>query len=218
MSTERRYFSCGVGQTHPRDLRTEPGVKIPSGADTKIIFRFCKVFGRSWIEAPDATVFEAPEFVAQRVITVLLSSVRKSSKRRYYTKIIVENLSSIGVPLHEQDTIIEGVFNVAEVAIPGKPIVAWVGEVTVRLLDSASNLGIGDVTCPLWYNGRYVDHRLVRLYQRLQMEAMYSDPPKLIPATESSIEGLEKVRLDSLEDAVRQMQCSICMEGLIIRI
>ncbi|XP_061999267.1 uncharacterized protein LOC133716591 [Rosa rugosa] len=46
------------------------------------------------------------------------------------------------------------------------------------------------------------------------MEAMYSDPPKLIPATESSIEGLEKVRLDSLEDAVRQMPCSICMEGL----
>ncbi|XP_024160005.1 E3 ubiquitin-protein ligase SIS3-like [Rosa chinensis] len=46
------------------------------------------------------------------------------------------------------------------------------------------------------------------------MEAMYSDAPKLIPATESSLKGLEKVRLDSLEDAVKQMPCSICMGGL----
>ncbi|XP_062028005.1 uncharacterized protein LOC133743937 [Rosa rugosa] len=213
MSTERRYFSSRVRQTHPRDPRTGPGIKIPRGADTRISFRFCKVFGHSWIEAPDATVFDAPKFEAKRVITVLLSAVRKSSKRRYYTKIIVENLSSIGVPLHEQDTIIESVFNLAEVAIPGMPILVWVGEVTVCLLDSASNLGIGDVTCPLWCNGRYVDDRQ-GMYQRLEMEAMYSDVPKLIPATESSIEGLEKVRLDNLEDAVRQMPCTICMEGL----
>ncbi|PRQ17376.1 hypothetical protein RchiOBHm_Chr7g0194311 [Rosa chinensis] len=51
-------------------------------------------------------------------------------------------------------------------------------------------------------------------YLGLEMEAMYSDVPMLIPATESSIEGSEKVGLDSLKDAVRQMPSTICMEGL----
>ncbi|PRQ16906.1 putative aminoacyltransferase, E1 ubiquitin-activating enzyme [Rosa chinensis] len=38
--------------------------------------------------------------------------------------------------------------------------------------------------------------------------------PGLMPATKSSIEGLEKVRLESLEATVRLTHCVICKEGL----
>ncbi|KAM5572122.1 hypothetical protein ABKV19_012273 [Rosa sericea] len=85
-------------------------------------------------------------------------------------------------------------------------------DVTVHLLDNASNLGAGDVTLPLWINGKYTDDQQIML-QRLTMESRY-DVPKVTPATKSSIEDLEKLRLDSLEATFRQMPSTICMEGL----
>ncbi|PRQ17383.1 putative transcription factor C2H2 family [Rosa chinensis] len=45
-------------------------------------------------------------------------------------------------------------------------------------------------------------------------ESMERYEPKFIPATKSSIEALEKVTLDSLDEAAASFTCGICQEGL----
>ncbi|XP_061988084.1 uncharacterized protein LOC133706567 [Rosa rugosa] len=212
MSPERHYFWSGVTDTHPRDPRLAPEIKIPRGADTKIRLGYYKIYGRSWVDAPDATVFYPAKLIARTLLLVSLSAVKKSSKRRYYTKLLAEQLLNIGVPGHEQPAVLEKLFGVIDVTVPGRHIIVFLGDVTIHLLDNASNLGAGDVTLPLWINGKYTDDQQIML-QRLTMESRY-DVPKVTPATKSSIEDLEKVRLDSLEVTVRQMPCTICMEGL----
>ncbi|KAM5572120.1 hypothetical protein ABKV19_012271 [Rosa sericea] len=197
MSLERHFFWSGVTDTHPRDPRLAPEIKIPSGADTNIRLGYYKIYGRSWVDAPDANVFNPAKLVACTLVLVSLSAVKKSSKRSYYTKLMAEQLSNIGVPGHEQPAVLD------------RETIWW--DVTVHLLDNASNLGAGDVTLPLWINGKYTDDQQIML-QRLTMESRY-DVPKVTPATKSSIEDLEKVRLDSLEATFRQMPCTICMEG-----
>lgn len=52
------------------------------------------------------------------------------------------------------------------------------------------------------------------IMDRVARESLQRCRPMLIPATKSSIEGLEKVRLDMLEATIRQKPCVICKEGL----
>ncbi|XP_004300879.1 PREDICTED: uncharacterized protein LOC101313611 [Fragaria vesca subsp. vesca] len=211
MSSERHYFWSGVTHTYPRDPRlSPPKYKIPRGADTKIGLRYYKISGRSWINAPDATVFNVPKLVARKLVSVNLSDVKESPERRNYIDFMAKQLSGIGVPGCEQLDVLEKIFDVIDVTVPGRHIIVFLADVTVQLLDNASNLGEGDVTLPLWINGRLTDNQQIML-QRLMMD-FSCGVPKGSPATLSSIQDLEKVRLDSLEAAVRQMDCAICID------
>ncbi|KAL6182383.1 hypothetical protein ACLB2K_043805 [Fragaria x ananassa] len=198
MSSERRYFWSDVTDTDPRDPRLAPEIQIPRRADTKIALSYYKISGRSWINAPpDATVFDAPKLVTRTLVYAILSAVKKSSKRGRYTTLMAKQLLKFGVPGHEQPAVLEKIFGVIDVIVPGSHIIVLVGDVTVQLLDSASNLDLGDVTLPLWINGRFPENR------------KFTDNQQIIHQWD-----LEKVRLDSLEAAVRQMECAICIEGL----
>ncbi|KAL6182382.1 hypothetical protein ACLB2K_043804 [Fragaria x ananassa] len=212
----RSYPQQSAGElssTHSRDpILSPPKYKIPRGADTKIGLRYYKISGRSWINAPDATVFNVPKLVARKLVSVNLSDVKESPERRNYIDFMAKQLSGIGVPGCDQLDVLEKIFDVIDVTVRGRHIIVFLADVTVQLLDNASNLGEGDVTLPLWINGRHTDNQQIML-QRLMMD-FRCGVPKGSPATLSSIQDLEKVRLDSLEAAVRQMDCAICMEDL----
>ncbi|XP_004298915.1 PREDICTED: uncharacterized protein LOC101293393 [Fragaria vesca subsp. vesca] len=212
MSSERHYFWSGATDTHPRDPRLSPKYKIPRGTDTKIGLRYYKISGRSWINAPDATVFNVPKLIARALILVTLSDVKKSSERGFYMDYMAKQLSKIGVPGHEQLDVLEKIFDMIDVTHPGRHIIVFLADVTVQLLDNESNVGEGDVTLPFWINGGLTDNQQNMLL-RLMMD-FRSGVSKGTPATLSSVQDLEKVRLDSLEAAVRQMECAICIEGL----
>lgn len=56
------------------------------------------------------------------------------------------------------------------------------------------------------------DEQAIR--DRVASESQRRNRPIHIPATESSIQGLEKVRLDMLEATIRQTPCVVWKEGL----
>ncbi|XP_004298916.1 PREDICTED: probable E3 ubiquitin-protein ligase HIP1 [Fragaria vesca subsp. vesca] len=198
MSSERRYFWSDVTDTDPRDPRLSPEIQIPRCADTKIALSYYKISGRSWINAPpDAIVFNAQKLVARTLVYAILSAVKNSSKRGHYTTLMAKLLSKFGVPRHEQQALLEKIFGVIDVMVPGSHIIVLVGDVTVQTLHSASNLDVGDVTLPLWINGRFIDDK------------KFTDNQHIMHHWD-----LEKVALDSLEAAVRQMPCTICMDDL----
>ncbi|KAL6180369.1 hypothetical protein ACLB2K_047033 [Fragaria x ananassa] len=162
MSRQRRYFWSNVTDTHPRDPRLGLEIEIPIGVDTKIAFCYYMISGRSWINAPDATVFYAPMLIDRKLVFATLSAAKKSSKRGHYTTLMAWHLSNFGVPRHEQQALLEKIFGVIDVIVPGSHIVVLLGNVTVQLLDSsARNLDVEDVTLPLWINGRFIKKKKI---------------------------------------------------------
>lgn len=130
-------------------------------------------------------------------MSVRLSEMKRFSERRRYAQKMAATLSSMRVPEEEHAAIIEKIFQVVEVAVvPDIPIYVCVWDVTTRFLDSATSLGPGELARYLWprtiYDeGEDEDGRLMNVDRDL----MHTYEPKLIPATKSCIDGLEKVRL-----------------------
>ncbi|KAK9944889.1 hypothetical protein M0R45_010433 [Rubus argutus] len=112
-------------------------------------------------------------------------------KRDWHTEILAELLSNeIGVPDVKQPTIINQIFQAVELAdIPGVPVTSI----------------ISDATIPYYGDDQTRVDRVTRERQQ---------PKCIIPATKSSIERLEKVRLENLEATIRSTPCVICKEGL----
>ncbi|PRQ17367.1 putative aminoacyltransferase, E1 ubiquitin-activating enzyme [Rosa chinensis] len=157
----------------------------------------------------------APPTVISRALGFfLLSDVKRFSERPRYSEFMAKKLSSIRVPEDEQAAVIEKLFRVVEVAIPENAIVVSVFDVTLRFLDSTSDLGPEGLNLILWGPTVTFQDDDPIITDRDPMESMEAYEPKLIPATKSFIEGLEKVRFDSLETSIRQMPCAICWECL----
>lgn len=109
----------------------------------------------------------------------------------WYTEILAELLSNeIGVLEVKQPTIINQIFWAVELAdVPGMPVTSIIADATIRYYGD-------DQT------------RVDRVARERQQ------PMCIIPATKSSIERLEKVRLENLEATIRSTRCVICNEGL----
>ncbi|KAL6143400.1 hypothetical protein ACLB2K_054095 [Fragaria x ananassa] len=145
-------------------------------------------------------------------------------------------LSSVGVPQEEQPTVLDKLFGVLQTAFPEGRILVMVAQVTVRLLGSFDDLDtISALTCDspdvrfslsYWVMDelRYETHAISGVdyhgtaipIERLSLESFEALPRivRFTPATRSSIEGLQKVRLYSLEEATirRNVSCSICKD------
>ncbi|KAL6139854.1 hypothetical protein ACLB2K_058155 [Fragaria x ananassa] len=143
---------------------------------------------------------------------------------------MTRSLSSIGVPQEEQPTVLDKIFGVLQTAFPEGCILVMVAQVTVRLLgsfddldtispDSVFSLGywLTDELCYETHAISGVDYHGTAIpIERLSLESFEALPRivRFTPATRSSIESLQKVRLDSLEEATirRNMSCSICKD------
>ncbi|KAM5572268.1 hypothetical protein ABKV19_012365 [Rosa sericea] len=128
---------------------------------------------------------------------------------------MAEKLSSIHVPEDEQAAIIEKLLQLVEVAFPGLAIIVHVWDVTVYYLDNASSLGPGDLVRSLWATTLFDEDDQMTV-DRYAMESTetYEARTKIFPATNLCIDGLERVRFDSLETNIRHMPCAICKERL----
>ncbi|KAL6182489.1 hypothetical protein ACLB2K_043908 [Fragaria x ananassa] len=198
---------------------TQRDTSVPGENDFEILIRF-RLFkvtrNCSCIEAPEPIVDDEANFVMENQASVLSSSFKQLRYRPYYRQVMAQVLSAIGVPGHEHEAIVNKLFEVVKVAVPELPIIVGLGDVTVRFWDSngnASDLSSEDVTV----------QRCVEDLQEIIDWLTSRDPmdensyESLIPATKSAIDGLEKVKLDTLDEEAgdgRVPLCSICMEGL----
>ncbi|XP_062017955.1 uncharacterized protein LOC133734338 [Rosa rugosa] len=133
----------------------------------------------------------------------------------------------MGVPQEERPTILEKLFHVVQAAVPGGHIFVLIADVTVRLLGSFNDHG--NIAHPLrespiikihvnklcfkTYEIRDIDYHIISTTDTVASESFETYKVKFIPATRSSIEGLQRVRPDSLEEATikQNLSCSICM-------
>ncbi|KAK9926816.1 hypothetical protein M0R45_024026 [Rubus argutus] len=154
MSAETHCFLSSVTQR-------ETSVPGGSGFDTLIRFRLFKVTRNcSCIEAPEPIVDDEANFVTENQASVLSSSFKQLKYRPHYRQVMAQVLSGMGVPGHEHAAIVDKIFEVVKVAVPGVPIIVGIGDVTVRFVDSTcttSNLGLEDVT--VQSNGEDFEHK-----------------------------------------------------------
>lgn len=123
--------------------------------------------------------------------SILFTRVKKLSNRSWYKALIARFLSEMGVPQDEQPAISLKIFEVIDAAVPVRPIDVMIDDVTVLLLHSAE------------------DHYMA--VDRVTRESMEAYRAKLIPATKSAIEGLEKVVV-TVDRGFES--CAICIESL----
>nr|XP_011470835.1 PREDICTED: uncharacterized protein LOC101313375 [Fragaria vesca subsp. vesca]XP_011470836.1 PREDICTED: uncharacterized protein LOC101313375 [Fragaria vesca subsp. vesca] len=180
-------------------------LEIANEVDTIIRFRSFDKIGISWKEAPIPIIYDTPKLLTERRFFVLLSDVKRLSKRHVYTKMMAENLSSLYVGELSQAPVLERIFKVVDKAVPGVPININIYYVSIRFLDSGSSAGIGDITPHLSGGSRRSNDEVI-----IDRATIF----KPIPATKSSIEALEKLMPDSLDANVRETPCAICREAL----
>ncbi|KAM5581748.1 hypothetical protein ABKV19_010800 [Rosa sericea] len=184
---ERRLFHHRVFQ------RSQPPNGGGWGEDRVLIaLKFYKVRA---IE-PDIRMpisYEEFSLIAERGITVKFSDIKRSSNENYYTQLISESLSSMGVPHVEHPAILQKLFAVVAAAVSTNNIVVGVWD--------TSYLGVGDVDGDGDGDGDG---------DRDGSRSI----PKLIPASNSSIEGLEQVTLldDVTTIITHTPSCAICLE------
>ncbi|KAM5562644.1 hypothetical protein ABKV19_017717 [Rosa sericea] len=150
--------------------------------------------------------FHGPEtLLATRSMSVFSSSVKLLSERPYYTKLIADHLSGMGVPQRVWPSIIQEIFRAVDVAVP----------------DIVIDVTIADRTTLIYRDyARTIEDRVIS-------ESLEGYRAKLIPATKSSIDGLEKVRVDSFQGEEEEEEeegsrpkkrsrqsCVICLDPL----
>ncbi|XP_062021127.1 uncharacterized protein LOC133737618 [Rosa rugosa] len=148
----------------------------------------------------DAYLHGPETLLATRSMSVFSSSIKLLSERPYYTKLIADHLSGMGVPQRVRPYIIQEIFRAVDVAVP----------------DIVIDVTIGDRTTLIYGDyARTIEDRVIS-------ESLEGYKAKLIPATKSSIDGLEKVRVDSFqgeEEGSRpkkrsRQSCVICLDPL----
>lgn len=124
--------------------------------------------------------------LATRSMSVFSSSIKLLAETHYYKNMIAGHLSRMGVPESEWSYIFRRIFRVVDVVVPNVVIDVTISDVTTLTYDNYA---------------RTVEDMVVS-------ESLERYRAKLIPATKSSIEGLEKVRVDNLEGEEEEEQCS----------
>nr|XP_011468388.1 PREDICTED: uncharacterized protein LOC105352587 [Fragaria vesca subsp. vesca] len=147
-------------------------------------------------------------------------------------KFMATNLSILEVPQEEHRTILDKLYEVVQVLHPERRIVVFVTELTISFLGSFCDfdtLFTRTIPFPVTLQFGGDDHPDEWVYEIYELngfdyhgvidttvlqESFEALTLKFIPATRSSIESLQKVRLDILEQAViKQISaCSICKD------
>ncbi|XP_061999194.1 uncharacterized protein LOC133716506 [Rosa rugosa] len=160
-----------------------------------MIFEFVKITAsQREIDHPgDFSTYNSPQYhyLHDKVLKVNPLVNRTAILRDYIAWLLSD---SIRITEDDQSAIIEGVFKVLDDPIRELPIVVSVAEFTLHILDGNDDI-----------------------IERVATESLETFTPKLLPATKSSIQNLEKVGLDSLEiKSTMELtpSCVICMEGL----
>lgn len=153
-----------------------------------------------------------------REITIVseakLNGVHRNWSNRYFTQML-SVLSVMRVPEAEQPILIRRIFRDCVLLCMAAvlPITVIIADVTVRL--SRANTSTVDrhqVESLDRIFGRvrdYMESETWESMDRVTRESMETYKPKLIPATISSIQGLEKLKLDE----ATSFTCAICKEG-----
>ena len=150
---------------------------------------------RSKVDARDVTYQH--NLTTERFFHARSSKINKSSYLSKVRKKLAEFFSGLGIPAAEQPPIVAKIMEILPAAYPVVPILVSIVDPTRCMVGS-------------------VNDRLCILLDKLQRGARERErcKPNLVPATKSSIERLEKVRRDSLEEATLLLSCAICWEGL----
>lgn len=189
MSKKLHYFSSRVWQPERRIKRP-----IPLGMVMIRLALFKLYEHRRSIDHPTQSKYKH-EFVTERQVMVPFSELKLLSERPRWTQVMADHLSIMGVPQHEQPDIIRKIFCEGELALPDLPINVSIGDTILHIL--GTNPETGDTIN---------DTDTVEIIET-------NLHPKFIPATQSSIKGLERVRL--VDDIIRESpSCLICLEGL----
>lgn len=211
----RRFFFSRATQ---KELINEdlPETEFQSGTElirtVPVRLRFFKLTasGSRWIGAQREITYDG-EPILVRESRGNFSHTFIKSRRRGLTQLLAPKLSIMGVPDDEQPAILRKTIQVAQVAVPGVPISVIIVDVTVRLAPS-----IAMVVDYFRIVTSFADVNYQLIIDGVAWEFMetYSSLFKTIPAAKSSIEGLDKLRLDCLEEAtIRQAsRCVICLE------
>jgi hypothetical protein len=190
MSKKLHFFTS-------RAWQPEGSTQIPIPLDMLMIWlKLVKVNG--WRRSTDhpSQAKRKCEFVTERQIMVPFSEMKLLSERPRWTQVMADHLSSMGVPQHEQPDIIGNIFREGELAHPELPINVVIADTILLIL--GTNTETGDA----------INHT-----DTLQPIETNVRQPKFIPATESSIKDLERVKL--VDDIIRDTpSCLICLEGL----
>ncbi|KAM5581589.1 RING-H2 finger protein ATL13-like [Rosa sericea] len=140
-------------------------------------------------------------------------------------------LLSAGVPLEEQTAILEKITQFAQVAVPELPITVLILHIRVRSLGSVDYQDIIDFVerepindnlhaspTPVTHDNLHASPTPVTPTAHASTVSLLGTYMSLtIPASRSSIEGLKKVRFDSLEeDVIRETPtCAICIKDFV---
>ncbi|ONI19748.1 hypothetical protein PRUPE_3G294900 [Prunus persica] len=146
------------------------------------------------VELPCATTYH---LLAERSFYVPMRDVKQFSSRPKWTHVLAYHLSKIGVPQGAQPALIVRVLDYIEEADNDSfelPILVHIVDGTYHYLKSNHDNDILD---------------------RVMRESSEAYRAMLIPAAQSSIQGLENVRLDD-PTLAPSSACIICMEGLLL--
>ncbi|KAK9925275.1 hypothetical protein M0R45_033604 [Rubus argutus] len=197
--TEKHYYFSRAFQ---RGVR-EP---FPPGEEDWLAVDFFLVKqSRCWYDpAPTTTDDISCEIsLSGRSTAILFSS---DNHRRGYTDLMSSYISAVGVPREEHPPILEKLFQVIEAAVPERRIMVLMADVTVRFFGST------DEMCSEVYVLHDIDYHGIN--DMVTWESFETQRISFVPATRSSIESLNKVILDSLEEATikQNSPCAICMD------
>lgn len=195
----RRFFCSYMDQVQ---VRVPEGQTVGQDEFPLAIRFFKQKQSRSPVD-DSVAVFER-NLVGLKSFHLNYSNIKRLSSRTAYTTLFSDTLSSLGVPQLEQPDIIHKIF-------------CLVDETLVPVLQV--DIRICDITEYFTENNIRVDNDESILIDTVVRESMETYRVRLRPATKSSIEGLEKLRLfhQSLElQAIVEHtpSCPICMEPL----
>lgn len=146
------------------------------------------------VELPYASTYH---LLAERSFYVPMRDVKQFSSRPKWTHVLAYHLSKMGVPQGAQPALIVRMLDYIEEADNHSvelPILVHIVDATYHYLKSDHNNDILD---------------------RVMRQSSEAYRAMLIPAAQSSIQGLENVRLD-YPTLARLSSCIICMEGLLL--
>ncbi|BBH04857.1 RING/U-box superfamily protein, partial [Prunus dulcis] len=175
-----------IGKPNNMDLQQSQ----PSACLLPVNFMLYKCYEVVWFDEEEDDV---PRIIPQLKTLVTQETIkvpRGTLLSESGTMLMTEILSGMHVPVDEQPSIVGKVLNAVESTLCMLPIVVEVEEVTLRMSRNV-------------INPEDVIERVIR-------ESVETDEVKPIPATKSSIDSLEKVRLDSSEV---MENCVVCMKN-----
>ncbi|XP_061988161.1 uncharacterized protein LOC133706638 [Rosa rugosa] len=185
---------------------------LPPGRDRQLNICFYRQ-SRFWHDDPANYTHDECTLISRRGVFVTHDFLTSMDMRWL--------LLSVGVPLEEQSPILEEIITqFAQVAVPELPITVVILHIRVRSLGSVDYQDIIDFVArePINVNLHASPIRVTPTAHASTVSLLGTYMSLLtIPASRSSIEGLKKVRFDSLEeDVIRETPtCAICIKDFV---